>query len=268
MVIGGCDWEDSMFGSQVGGYKILSPLGEGSAGSVYKAKKNGKIVALKLPKILGATDLRRLEREVYALSSVNNPNVAKIIEADVEGPSPFIAMEFIEGENLSGDVRANGVYEGKYLALLADKLSFALHSIHEAHIIHRDIKPENVIIAERGPVLVDFGIAMNPEETHLTRTGLIMGTPGYIAPEILEGGKEGAQSDWWSLCAVLAFAALGRSAFGAGGVAGILDKEERGEFDFSPLPSPLASAFAKALDPNPSLRLPIKDLIDVIWQNI
>lgn len=260
--------KEPMFGSAIGGYKILSPLGEGGAGSVYKAKKNGKIVALKIPKILSPTDLRRLKREVCALSSVNNPNVAKIIEADVESPSPFIAMEFIEGDNLSEDVKANGVYEGKYLALLADKLAFALHAIHEAHIIHRDIKPGNVIIAQKGPVLVDFGIAMNPEETHLTRTGLIMGTPGYIAPEILEGAKEGAQSDWWSLCAVLAFAALGRSPFGGGGAAGILDREERGEFDFSPLCPAFASAFARALYPDPNLRLPVKNLIDVIWQNI
>lgn len=256
-----------MYESTIGGYKLLGPLGSGSGGKVYKAKKNGKIVALKIPKILSPADLRRLKREVKAISSVNNSNVAQILEADVEGASPFIAMEFIRGDNLSGDVKSNGVYEGKYLALLADKLAFALHSVHEAHIIHRDIKPENVIIAERGPVLVDFGIAMNPEETHLTRTGLVMGTPGYIAPEILEGGKEGAQSDWWSLCAVLAFAALGRSPFLGSGSGGVLDKEEKGEFDFGNLSPALASAFAQALDPNPSLRLPVKNLLDVIWQN-
>lgn len=256
-----------MFGSTIGGYRLLGTLGGGGGGKVYKAKKNGRIVALKVPKILSPADLRRLKREVAALFSVNNPNVAQILEADVEGRSPFIAMEFIEGDNLSGDVKSNGVYEGKYLALLADKLCFALHSIHEAHIIHRDIKPENVIIAERGPVLVDFGIAMNPEETHLTRTGLIMGTPGYIAPEILEGGREGAQSDWWSLCAVLAFAALGRSPFAGAGGEGILDKEEKGEFDFASLPAALSSAFARALDPDPALRLSVKNLIDVIWQN-
>ena len=258
-----------MFGSTIGGYKILCALGAGSGGSVYKAKKDGRIFALKVPKILSPTDLRRLKREVAALSSVHNPNVAKIVEADVEGERPFIAMEFIEGDNLSGDVKTNGVYEGRYLALLADKLASALHAIHEARIIHRDIKPENVIIAEKGPVLVDFGIAMNPEETHLTRTGLVMGTPGYIAPEVLEGAKEGAESDWWSLCAVLAFSALGRSPFfGSGGAPGVLEREEKGEFDFANLPFTLASAFAHALDPNPIFRIPIKNLIDVIWQNI
>ncbi|MBR4399571.1 MAG: serine/threonine protein kinase [Aeriscardovia sp.] len=257
-----------MFGCVPGGYEILHPLGGGSGGSVYKARKNGKIVALKIPKVLDPRDLCRLKREVSALSSVDNPSVAKIVEADIEGSTPFIAMEFVEGDNLSADVKTNGIYEGKYLALLADKLAFALHAIHKAHIIHRDIKPENIIIAEKGPVLVDFGIAMNPEETHLTRTGLIMGTPGYIAPELLEGKPEGAGSDWWSLCAVLAFAALGRSPFGRGGVAGILDKEEKGKFDFSSLPPVLASAFGRALDPNPKQRLPIKNLIDVIWQNI
>ncbi|MBR6439877.1 MAG: serine/threonine protein kinase [Aeriscardovia sp.] len=257
-----------LFGAGPGGYKILSKLGSGSGGSVYKAQKKGRIVALKIPKILDPTDLRRLEREATALYNVSNPNVAKIEEADLEGPTPFIATEFIEGQNLAGDVKENGVYEGKYLALLADKLAFALRDIHAANIIHRDIKPENVIIADWGPVLVDFGIAMNPEETHLTRTGLVMGTPGYIAPELLEGGREGAESDWWSLCAVLAFAALGRSPFAGGGVGSILDREERGEADLSPLPPSLAQPFSKALDPDPSRRLPVKDLIGAIWQNV
>ena len=257
-----------LFGGGPGGYKILSKLGSGSGGSVYKAQKKGRIVALKIPRILDPTDLRRLKREAAALSSVCNPNVAKIEEADLEGPAPFIATEFIEGQNLAEDVKGNGVYQGKYLALLADKLAFALHDIHAANIIHRDIKPENVIIADWGPVLVDFGIAMNPEETHLTRTGLVMGTPGYIAPELLEGGREGSGSDWWSLCAVLAFAALGRSPFAGGSMGKILDREEKGEADLSGLPKGLAAAFSRALSPDPARRPPVKDLIGAIWQNV
>lgn len=257
-----------LFKEGPGGYRILSELGSGSGASVYKAQKKGKIVALKIPRISSPTDLRRLKREASALSCVRNPNVAKMEEADLEGPTPFIATEFIEGQNLAEDVKSNGVYAGRYLALLADKLAFALHDVHAANIIHRDIKPENVIIAERGPVLVDFGIAMNPEETHLTRTGLVMGTPGYIAPELLEGGREGAESDWWSLCAVLAFAALGRSPFAGGGVGKILDREEKGEADLSGLRCSLAPLFLKVLSPDPSARPPIKNLIDAIWQNV
>lgn len=257
-----------LFGGGPGGYKILSKLGSGSAGSVYKAQKKGKIVALKIPRILGPTDLKRLEREAAALSNISNPNVAKIEEADLEGPVPFIATKFIDGQNLAEDVKDNGIYEGRYLALLSDKLAFALHDIHAANIIHRDIKPENVIIADWGPVLVDFGIAMNPEETHLTRTGLVMGTPGYIAPELLEGAREGAESDWWSLCAVLAFAALGRSPFAGEGTGDILEREEKGETDFSGLSPSLAPLFSSSLDPDPSRRLPVKDLIGAIWQNV
>ena len=137
----------------------------------------------------------------------------------------FIVTELIEGKNLKDDVAANGRYVGDDLERLARKLIEATKAVHAAGIVHRDIKPTNVMVSAAGPVLVDFGIAMGEGESHVTRTGLVMGTPGFIAPEIIDGAESDDATDWWSVASVLAFAATGAPVFGTKPMMAVLERE-------------------------------------------
>ena len=133
------------------------------------------------------TARERLRREAMALRRVQHPGVCGIVDMELDDSLAFIVTELIEGKNLRDDVAANGRYVGTDLERLTRKLIDAVKAVHAAGIIHRDIKPTNVMVSATGPILVDFGIAMGEGESHVTRTGLVMGTPGFIAPEIIDG---------------------------------------------------------------------------------
>lgn len=166
-----------------------------------------------------------------ALQKVRHPGVCGIVDMELDDALAFIVTELIEGKNLREDVRTNGRYVGDDLERLGRKLIEAVKAVHAAGIVHRDIKPTNVMVSNTGPVLVDFGIAMGEGESHVTRTGLVMGTPGFIAPEIIDGAESDEMSDWWSVASVLAFAATGepgvRYETDDGGIGGVLPREAR-----------------------------------------
>ena len=150
------------------------------------------------------TARERLRREAMALRRVQHPGVCGIVDMELDDSLAFIVTELIEGKNLRDDVAANGRYVGTDLERLTRKLIDAVKAVHAAGIIHRDIKPTNVMVSATGPILVDFGIAMGEGESHVTRTGLVMGTPGFIAPEIIDGAESDEMTDWWSVASVLA----------------------------------------------------------------
>src|SRR5450759_4565114 len=160
-------------GDELGGYRIVAPLGSGGMGTVYRAQDAaGNPVALKLLRHLpgGDTDARaRLAREVAALQRLRHPDV-----------------------------------------------------------VHRDVKPANVLMTSQGPVLIDFGIAQAGDDARLTQVGLVAGTPGYLAPELLDGADPSAASDWWGWAAVLAFAGTGRPPFGSGSTPAVLARVRSG----------------------------------------
>ena len=219
-------------GEVVGGYTLVSRLGAGAMGSVWRVRDDGgttyamKILRDSLADESGTSnsantaahdpDLKpnitpreRLRREAMALKKVNHPGVCGIVDMELDDSLAFIVTELIEGRNLKEDVEVNGRYIGDDLERLARKLIDATKAVHAAGIVHRDIKPTNVMVSAAGPVLVDFGIAMGEGESHVTRTGLVMGTPGFIAPEIIDGAESDEMTDWWSVGSVLAFAAIG-----------------------------------------------------------
>ena len=224
-------------GEVVGGYTLVSRLGAGAMGSVWRVHDDGgttyamKILRDSLADESGTpnsastaahdpdlkpniTPRERLRREAMALKKVNHPGVCGIVDMELDDSLAFIVTELIEGRNLKEDVEVNGRYIGDDLERLARKLIDATKAVHAAGIVHRDIKPTNVMVSAAGPVLVDFGIAMGEGESHVTRTGLVMGTPGFIAPEIIEGAESDEMTDWWSVASVLAFAATGAPVFG------------------------------------------------------
>ena len=148
---------------------------------------------------------------------VRSPFVAEVLDADVTGEFPYIVTRYVPGPTLEAMVRSRGPLSGSGLRRLAYGTAEALTAIHAAGVVHRDLKPGNVMLTDDRPVVIDFGIAQSPDATRLTQTGLVMGTPGYLAPEVIEGQPSSPASDVHSWGATMAFAATGRAPFGGGG---------------------------------------------------
>lgn len=210
------------------------------------------------------TARERMRREAVAMRKINHPGVCAIVDMELDDSLAFIVTELIEGKNLRDDVAANGRYVGDDLQRLAAKLIDAVRAVHAQGIIHRDIKPTNVMVSAAGPVLVDFGIAMTAGESHVTRTGLVMGTPGFIAPEIIDGAESNEATDWWSLASVIAFAATGRPVFGSKPMMAVLEREASGNANLSGLPPNTLNALRSALDPDPTKRCSPDQLLQAI----
>lgn len=275
-------------GEVVGGYTLISRLGSGAMGSVWRVRDDGGTTyAMKILRdsltdesVAGSgsastalhdpdlkpdvTPRERLRREAMALKKVNHPGVCGIVDMELDDTLAFIVTELIEGKNLKDDVAANGRYVGDDLERLARKLIEATKAVHAAGIIHRDIKPTNVMVSAAGPVLVDFGIAMGEGESHVTRTGLVMGTPGFIAPEIIDGAESDDATDWWSVASVLAFAATGAPVFGTKPMMAVLEREASGNANLSGLPAGTLAAFRSALDPDRRDRCTPDQLLNAI----
>ena len=265
-------------GSLVGGYTLISRLGSGAMGSVWRVRDDGghqyamKILRDSLAEEDASgersrdqlTARERLRREAMALQKVRHPGVCGIVDMELDDALAFIVTELIDGKNLREDVRANGRYVGDDLERLGRKLIEAVKAVHAAGIVHRDIKPTNVMVSNTGPVLVDFGIAMGEGESHVTRTGLVMGTPGFIAPEIIDGAESDELSDWWSVASVLAFAATGEPVFGTKPMMAVLERAAAGSANLAGLPAGTMAAFRSALNPNRTKRCTPDELLQAI----
>lgn len=265
-------------GSLVGGYTLISRLGSGAMGSVWRVRDDGghqyamKILRDSLAEEDASgersrdqlTARERLRREAMALQKVRHPGVCGIVDMELDDALAFIVTELIEGKNLREDVRTNGRYVGDDLERLGRKLIEAVKAVHAAGIVHRDIKPTNVMVSNTGPVLVDFGIAMGEGESHVTRTGLVMGTPGFIAPEIIDGVESDELSDWWSVASVLAFAATGEPVFGTKPMMAVLERAAAGSANLAGLPAGTMAAFRSALNPNRTKRCTPDELLQAI----
>ena len=264
-------------GSLVGGYTLMSRLGSGAMGSVWRVRDDGgHQYAMKILRDSLSDDdspqqqrdeltaRERLRREAMALQKVRHPGVCGIVDMELDDALAFIVTELIEGKNLREDVRVNGRYVGDDLERLARKLIEAVRAVHAAGIVHRDIKPTNVMVSNTGPVLVDFGIAMGEGESHVTRTGLVMGTPGFIAPEIIDGAESDEKTDWWSVASVLAFAATGKPVFGTKPMMTVLERAAAGSADLAGLPAGTMAAFRAALNPDRTKRCSPEDLLQAI----
>lgn len=252
-------------GLTVGGYTLLTRLGEGGMGVVHLARRgDGPRVALKVlrPHVVGGDEARsRLAREVSSLRRIDSPWVAAIVDADPWGDIPFVATRFVPGLSLYEHICEHGPIRGPELTMFAAGLAEGLASVHAAGVLHRDVKPANVLLEGRRPILIDFGLARVAEDPRLTHTGWLLGTPGYLAPEILYGEDATTASDVHSWAATVAFAGLGRAPFGKGPSLAIMDRVRRGEHDLGPLPPALRSVLVAALDPDPSRRPTLPDLV-------
>jgi predicted Ser/Thr protein kinase len=245
-------------GDMLGPYHLLERLGEGGMGVVYlAADADHRKVAVKALRPAVAADpnaRRRLAREVETMRRVRSPYVAEVIDADVTHEPPYIVTRYVSGRTLEEVVSTNGPLTGQALARVASGLAHAMAAVHAAGVVHRDLKPGNVMLARGEPVVIDFGIAQVPDSTRLTQTGMFMGTPGYLAPEVIEGQQSGPASDVHSWGATVAFAATGRPPFGTGGFETIFYRIINGQPDLDGFPVALLSLVSQALSRDPAHR--------------
>lgn len=251
-------------GEMLGPYLLRELLGEGGMGTVYLASgPDDRPVAVKVLR-QGApgeqTARRRLAREVDTMRRVHSPFVAEVLDADVDSDPPYIVTQYVAGRTLEDVVAADGPLTGPSLASLACGLAAALVAIHAAGVVHRDLKPANVMLVDGEPVVIDFGIAQAHDSTRLTMTGMFMGTPGYLAPEVIEGGDSTAAADVHSLAATLAYAATGRPPFGTGQFQAIFYRIVHGRPDLDTLPEPLRPIVLAGLGTEPAGRPTAADL--------
>jgi len=252
----------------IGPYRLIEQLGEGGMGVVHLAlAESGRAVAIKVLREHIAHDQEarsRLAREVQTLARVQDSRVAAVLDADTEGPRPYIVTRYIPGPALDRVVSENGPLRGEALLRLGRGLTDALHAIHAAGVIHRDLKPANVLLLDGDPVVIDFGIAHVADDIRLTMTGLVMGTPGYLSPEVVEGGSVTEATDWWGWAATLAFAASGAPPFGRGPMAVVLDRVRRGQADLSGVDPRLAPLLQAALSPTAAGRPHADEIVEAL----
>jgi predicted Ser/Thr protein kinase len=243
---------------KIGPYRVIEKIGEGGMGVVYLGTDGERRhVAIKVLGAAVASDpsaRQRLAREVETMRRVRNRYVAEVLDADVQGPAPYIVTRYVPGRTLEDTVRQDGPLRGMALDALAEGLAEALAAIHAAGVVHRDLKPGNVMLDAGQPVIIDFGIAHIPDSTRLTKTGLVMGTPGYLAPEVIEGSASSGASDVHSWGATVAFAATGRQPFGSGTFQTIFFRVLEGKPDIAGIPPRLLPFVTAALSTGPQAR--------------
>lgn len=253
-----------MVGKTISHYKILEKLGEGGMGVVYKAEdaKLHRTVALKFlrPDAVENRELKaRFLSEAEAAAALTHPNICVVYEIDEADELSFIAMEYVEGENLAQKIRKRPLPLDEALNLVT-QVADGIQAAHERGVVHRDIKPGNVMIdAKSRAKVMDFGLAHLEEATKITRTGTIIGTPAYMSPEQVRGEKVDYRTDIWSLGVVLYEMVTGRLPFqGESGQAVALsiqnEQPEPTTALRSGIPKELDRIVSKALAKNPGER--------------
>lgn len=206
-----------------GRYRLLSPLGEGGMGTVWRARdevlhREVAVKEVRAPAGLLTSDVERmyarLEREAWAAARVSNRNVVTVYDVATDDGRPWIVMELIRGVSLADQLDAEGPLSPQRAAHIGAEVLAALRAAHEAGVLHRDVKPGNVLLSNDGRVvLTDFGIATVEGSSALTMTGEVIGSPEFLAPERALGRTPGPESDLWSLGVLLYAAVEGNSPF-------------------------------------------------------
>jgi hypothetical protein len=243
---------------RVGRWSLKGRLGAGGMGTVYLGVDDrGGSAAVKVihPHLLDDPAFaERFRREVSLATQVSNRFTARVIAADFEAVPPFVATELVAGPDLARYVRERGPLPLEASMVFAGGLASALSAIHAIGIVHRDLTPRNVLLASDGPRVVDFGIARARGHAALTATGLTMGTPGWVAPEVLRGTEPALSADVFAWGLLVAYAAAGTNPFGDGPTDALLYSIAHEDPVLPPLPEPLGPLVERALDKRPEQR--------------
>lgn len=254
---------------RLGPYRILGRLGTGGMGTVFLAQDGeGRQVAIKMirPELADDDSFRaRFRSEVTAARRVRRFSTAAVLDAQLEGDPLYVVTEYVDGPTLDEVVAEHGPLSGGALEGLAVNIATALGSIHQAGIVHRDLKPSNVLLASTGPRVIDFGIARALDATQgHTATGGLVGTPAYIAPELIKGGAITPAVDVFAWGCVITYAATGRSPFTGATVHETLNKVTSHEPILDGLDPALALMVGHALAKDPAQRPTTAELLNAL----
>ncbi|MFC4495796.1 LamG-like jellyroll fold domain-containing protein [Streptomyces ovatisporus] len=250
----------------VGDYRLLSRLGAGGMGQVFLGMSpGGRRVAVKVvhPELVQQPEFQsRFRREVLANRLVSGAYTAPVVDSDADAPAPWLVTSYVPGPSLQQAVADRGPFPPETVLALAAALAEALISIHDAGLVHRDLKPSNVLLAEDGPRVIDFGIARIDEASRITRTGMMIGSPGFMSPEQINGAEITPASDVFSLGTVLAYAATGINPFGEGPAHAMGYRAVYTEPDLEAVgPPALRSLIAECLAKTPEQRPAPRDIL-------
>ncbi len=255
---------------RIGQYRLLGRLGEGGMGQVFLARsERGRTVAVKTIRRELAQEhdfRRRFALEITAARRVGGRWTAPVLDADTEAATPWVATGYIAGPSLHEVVgRDFGPLPERSVLLLANGLAHALRDIHGAGLVHRDLKPSNVLVTIDGPRVIDFGIARALESTgeSVTRTGATVGSPGFMSPEQVRGQRLTPASDIFCLGSLLAYAATGRTPFGAldSGVHILMFRIAEETPDLTEVPENLRRLISGCLAKEPERRTTVEELL-------
>jgi serine/threonine protein kinase len=253
-----------------GRYRLRSVLGSGSMGTVWSAyddflHRPVAVKEIRLPPgvtTVQADELReRTLREARAIAVLSHPNVIVLHDVARENGEPFVVMELLPSHSLAELLRDHGPLTIEQAAAVADAVAAALEAAHDAGITHRDVKPGNVLVADDGRIkLTDFGIARNVSEATMTRTGMTLGSPAYIAPEVASGRAVTPAADLWGLGATLFHLVEGHPPYDVDGdPLATVSKVVKGEVP-RPGPGPLSPVITGLMAKHPHTRMPLREV--------
>jgi eukaryotic-like serine/threonine-protein kinase len=250
----------------VGQYRLLHRLGSGGMGRVYLGRSPGGVmVAVKLirPDLAGNADFRRrFAQEVEAAKRVSGPFTAPVVDAEPDGPQPWLVTRYVAGPSLADAVASHGPFSITSVRTLAAGLAGGLGAVHAAGVVHRDLKPSNVLLAIDGPRIIDFGISRAADPAWLSSHGRVLGSPGFMSPEQAAGRDVGPAADIFSLGGVLAFAASGRPPFGTAPAPALLYRVVHGSPSLGHVPAELRPVIERCLAKDPAARPATGELLD------
>lgn len=254
--------------TDLGRYRLLREIGRGGMSVVHEAvdASDGRRVALKVLSLPYAVTperrqdlIARFRREARAVALLSHQNIVHIhdVGSDERTDRHFIAMEFLPGASLRAHLERGPLPPAEAVAVL-QQVASALDAVHGAGIVHRDVKPSNVMLLPDGSAkLLDFGVARHTDDTAITSTGLIVGSPAYLSPEQAQGGEGTRASDVWALGVLLYEMLAGRPPFTASSVAAVMYQViHEPSRPVSGLPPALTRVLARAMDKNPARRYP------------
>ncbi|MFJ7043231.1 PQQ-binding-like beta-propeller repeat protein [Streptomyces sp. NPDC101112] len=243
----------------LGPHRLAARLGAGGMGRVYLARSpQGRFVAVKAirPELVGDRNFRiRFRREVEAAGALGGRYTAPVVDADPDGPIPWLATDYIAGPTLAEAVLEHGPLPVESVLALGAGIAEALISVQAVGLVHRDLKPSNVLLAADGPRVIDFGIVRATDGYDLTRSGALFGSFEYMCPEQATGEPLGPEGDVFSLGSVLTYAASGHAPFSGTAAATLLYQVVHSQPDLSGVPDPLDKIISLCLTKDPRLRI-------------
>lgn len=253
-----------------GRYRLRRVLGRGAMGVVWLGYDEvlHRLVAVKevqlpagMPEAEANEVRERTLREARAIAALTHPNVVAVYDVAKEGVEPFVVMEWLRGRSLAQVTGAAGTLNAEQAAVVADAIAAGLDMAHRRGITHRDVKPGNVLVGEDGQVkLTDFGIARNVSEATMTSSGIILGTPAFMAPEVAAGEPVTTSADLWSFGATLFAVVEGRPPYDAGDPVATVTEVVHGEIPRVPDGTPLAEVITGLMARDPADRMSVVEV--------